>query len=454
MDFKGWQRHTATKDLLLAACALIVLLGGLLRTLAVADTVPYNPFRSDAAQYYMTAYNLNTYGIYSQDLGAAAGHETAPKPDAYRTPGYPLFLALFVDGPPDPQLFATIYSYQALLATVGVLLVLLLLRDFPPWVSLPAALLTALSPHLISATTFVLSETLFCVLLLSALLALSLHARRPRWYLPALLVGGVLLGAAALTRAVVEFFPLLAAGLLFLNYDRRKAARGAVALLLGFCLAWAPWVARNYISVGQSGDSTTLVNTLAMGMYPDFEYNHISNRGEPDKLDPRFPQFSHDLGATLDEIGRRFRADPGEELRWYLLGKPLWLWSWDMDEGGGDVFMYPVARSPYASSALLGLSHDVMHFLHWPLVLLALVGCLLVWLPPARGWMPAEALFPARLMSLLLFYNTALLMLLAPFVRYAIPFLPFLYAMALVGVYCAYRWFGSHRGALGSAALQ
>lgn len=445
MDQNDWRRYATPKNCFIAAGLLIVLLAGYFRTAAVTDTVGDKPFRADSIQYYKTAYNLRRYGVYSHVIAETGGQEAAPQPDAFMTPGYPLFLAFFVDAPPNPQTYAAVLGAQALLATLAVLLTLLLFRALSVWVAVPAALLAALSPHLISAATYVLSETLFSVLLILSLLALSLQARAERGYLPALLGGGLLLGLAALTRPVVEFFPVAVVFLLFVSYGRRKAMQGAAVLLLGFCLAWGPWVARNYISLGRAGDPSNMVNTLAIGMYPDFEYDHIPSKGEPDKLDPRFQQFSHDLHATVSEIGQRFRAAPGEELGWYLVGKPVWLWSWDITEGGGDVFIYPVLRSPYATSPAFRASHDLMEALHWPLVLLALCGCLLVWLPGARGWLTAEALFLARLASLLLFYNTAVLMVLAPFTRYSIPFLPIQYGMALTTLYVAAQWFKSRR---------
>jgi 4-amino-4-deoxy-L-arabinose transferase-like glycosyltransferase len=446
MHPSDWRRHATPKNCLIAAGLVIVLLAGWLRTVAVADTTVDIPFRADTVQYYKTAYNLNKYGVYSHDNPDEDVKGWTPKPDAFLTPGYPLFLTLFVDAPPNAQTYAAITSDQALLATLAVLLTLLLFRPLSLWVALPTALLAALSPHLISAATYVLSETLFSVLLLLSLLVLGLHARAARWYLPALLAGGLLLGLAALTRPVVELFPGAAVFLLFVSYDWRKAVRGAAILLLGFCLAWAPWIARNYISLGRSGDPTNMVNTLAIGIYPDFEYDHMPTKGEPGKLDPQFPVFSRSLGATVQEIGRRFRTDTAEELRWYLIGKPVLLWSWDIAEGGGDVYLYPVLRTPYDSSPLFRGTHDLMEALHWPLVILALCGCLLVWLPRAGGWLGTEALFLTRLASLLLCYNTAVLMVLAPFTRYSIPFLPIQYGMALTALYLAARWIGSQTG--------
>ena len=448
MTDTGWKKYATAKTCLIAAAFLIVLMALCLRTVATTHTVIDNPYRADVAQYYNTAYNLQAYGVYSHVVNVVDGQEAAPRPDAFLTPVYPLFLSLIVDGLPDQQIFAEASGYQALLGALAVLLTLLLYQRFSPWIALPAGLLTAISPHLISIGTFMLSETLFSVLLMLSLLVLSYGFRRDRWYLPSLLAGGVLLGLSSLTRPVLELFPLAVIFLLLTSHDRRTAVRGSAVLLLGFMLAWTPWIARNYITLGRAGDSGNMVQTLAIGMYPDFEYNHDPrSNGEPGHLDPRFPEISGNLGATLGEIAHRFRQDPGEELRWYLIGKPVTLWSWHDVSGGPDIFTYPVFKTPYSDSWPFTSTHALMYGLHWPLVILALAGCLLVWLPRARDWMTQEQLLLARLSSLLLLYNTAVLMVLAPFARYSIPFLPIQYGMALIALYVSARWFRLWRGA-------
>src|ERR1700743_1116824 len=93
--------------------ALILLLGAYLRFAAVAGTVVDHPFRSDAATYYKTAYNLNVYGVYSHNINESGGRKSAPQPDAFVTPGYPLFLSLFIDTPPKPQVFLQVALWQA-----------------------------------------------------------------------------------------------------------------------------------------------------------------------------------------------------------------------------------------------------------------------------------------------------------------------------------------------------
>lgn len=432
-----------------AAVGLIVLLGAYLRFMAVRESLVPEPYRADAAQYYNSAYNLRRFGVYSHDGGPIAGQVSVPQPDAFVTPGYPLFLALFADDRPNRSIFMRVAYWQALLGTLCILLTyFLVLRMAPGWIALSAALLVAISPHLVNTGIYLLSETLFTFLLLSALLVLSGRPGARRGFYVLLLGGGVLLGIAALTRPVLEFFPLVFPLVLLCAYPRRQATIGAALVLLGFVLVWTPWLVRNQVSVGNTPGPSVMVSTLASGMYPDLEYNHNpESRGIPYRFDPRFAEVTRSLSSTLAEIARRFRENPGEELEWYLIGKPVTLWSWNVFEGGGDTFIYATLSTPYDVSLPFMLSHAVMHGLHWILVTLALAGCLFVWLPFARTRFGDTGLQCARLISLVLLYNTAIIMIFAPFVRYSIPFLPLQYGMAVVAALLAAGWLKQQRHA-------
>ncbi|HLW73999.1 MAG TPA: glycosyltransferase family 39 protein [Gammaproteobacteria bacterium] len=440
-------KNRERKLLLILAVTVVVFFGAYLRLGAVRHTVVNHPYRSDAAEYYRTAYNLNHFGVFSRTIEVVDGKESPPTPDAYRTPVYPLFLTLFVHEPPNDQTFVTVAFWQALMGVATVLLVFLLTsRITGPMTGLLAAALVAMSPHLVNASLYMLTETLFTLLLVLSVLVFSLHTRGPRWYLPALFASGVLMGVTALTRPVLEFFPLAIFLLLALSYPRRQALKGAAVLLLGFALVWTPWIARNYISLGTSGDSGTLLETLAAGVYPDMEYNHDPRfRSEPDHQDPRYMEIKSSVGSVAEEFWRRVRENPGKEVGWYLVGKPVTLWSWDMTEGGGDAFIYSVIITPYATSLPFVISHALMQTLHWVLVMLALAGCILVWTPVARRLLVEPPLLLARMMSLLLLYNTLVMMIMTPWVRYSIPFLPIQFGMAAVCLTLTYRHFVSRR---------
>ena len=434
-----------SKPLLVVGLVFTLLLAAYLRFIAVHETVNQHPYRSDVVQYYNTAFNLNRFGVYSHTIVSQDGKESAPLPDAFVTPGYPLFLSLFVDGPPEQSIFQSAERMQALLGVMAVALVFLLFAlNGNPWIGMSAAVLTAISPHLVNATVLLLSETLFSVLLLATLIVYALHLRGPKWFKPALAACGLLLGMAALTRPILEFFPVVLIALLFLRYPPRQALRGGGLLLAGFILVWSPWVIRNYASIGKAGDSAVMISTLSSGMYPDFEYEHDPRTlGEPYRYDPHTAEINSSLGSALHAIAGRFQQHPAEELKWYLLDKPVTLWSWDIVEGGGDAYIYPLLRSPYMYSAPFVVTHNLMFWIHWPLVLLAFVTCVLVWLPYSSRLLGDEPRMLAQLVAALLFYNTAMLMVLAPYVRYSIPFLPLQYAMASFAVLLLFRWFRS-----------
>lgn len=431
----------------LLVVGLILLLGAFLRFAAAGQTVVDRPYRTDVAAYYQTAYNLNTYGVYAHDINETDGRESAPEPDAFVTPGYPLLLTQFVQGLPTPQVFLQVALWQALMGTVTLLLVFWLFRNIGGfWVGSAAMLLAAISPHQVNTVVFMLTETWFTLLLFVSLVAFTLHRGSPRRFLPGLFAAGLLFGITALTRPVLEFFPPFLMLLLFTTYPRREAFKGSAVLLVGFLAVWMPWIVRNQVSVGKPGDSKVMIMTLTNGMYPDFEYDHDPNSlAVPYKYDPRSAEINDSLGSALREIGRRFREDTGEELRWYLVGKPQMLWSWDVIEGGGDSFIYAVLRTPYRWNPVFRATHAVSYLLHWPSVILAFLTSIYAWLPRAKRRLQDAPLVMARLAALLLFYNTALLMVLSPFVRYSIPFLPLVFGMAALGAALGMQWLKERR---------
>jgi hypothetical protein len=153
--------------------------------------------------------------------------------------------------------------------------------------------------------------------------------------------------------------------------------------------------------------------------------------GFPYRFDPRTPEITRSRQAVLSEMLSRFRREPISNAGWYLLGKPAALWSWDIVQGQGDVFVFPVSRSPYGVQPVFVWSHRLMKWLHLPLIALGMFGSILAWLPMVAGRMAPVSRAAVRLVSLLLIYTTVLHMLGAPFPRYSVPFRPLIYGMAM-----------------------
>jgi len=142
----------------------------------------------------------------------------------------------------------------------------------------------------------------------------------------------------------------------------------------------------------------------------------------------------------LSEIVDRFKREPIEHITWYLLKKPAAYWSWSIVAGQGDVFVYPVSKTPYWDEFFFRASHRLMQILHEPIILLGLFGCVMALFPAAARLIRPGGVATARFTSLLLIYYTALHMIGFPEPRYAIPLRPFLYGMSVfaVGLIWAY----------------
>jgi GT2 family glycosyltransferase len=430
---KQTNKKTYWVTLLVLVC--ILFLGSYLRVRSVTETVVVNPLRADAGDYFRYAYNVLYKNTYSREVGNLKDLTSPVTPDGVRPPGYPLFLALFVDGLSFQSFIDNVVFSQAILSSLTIILAFLLFKSFLPstW-AMGASLLVAISPHLIVANSYILTETLFGFTLTVVVWLTGFLQSRPSLQLAGSL--GLLTGLASLVRPSLEFFPLLLAVFLVFHFGWRRGRKLAGMVILGCALCLSPWVIRNVYTLGMTSDSTLTVNFLHHGIYPDFTYDHIKeSRGFPYRYDPRTSEIGRDHSSVLKELSRRFREEPGEHLRWFLLGKLVAFWSWNTVQGVGDAFIYPVSRSPYFSDPFFRWSHHLMHALHWPAVTLAFFGCLMAWFPLSRIGMSENSLFVARVLSLLLVYFTALHMVGAPFPRYSFPLRPFLYGLALLPPY-------------------
>jgi 4-amino-4-deoxy-L-arabinose transferase-like glycosyltransferase len=250
---------------------------------------------------------------------------------------------------------------------------------------------------------------------------------------------GILLATACLIRPSLQYFPLLLSLSIYASAPNREGAKRAIALLLGFLLFIAPWFVRNLTTLHQLSDDTLKVAFLHHGIYPDFMYNNQKETyGYPYQFDSRSAEIGNSTETVLAEIVERFRKAPLEHAIWFFIKKPVAFWSWNIVQGQGDVFIYSVDRSPYYDDPLFVWSHRLMKLLHFPLMGLGTIGCVLVWLPAATRKIGPEVMPVLRFISLLLIYFTALHVVGAPFPRYSIPLRPFIYGMAIFST--AFLW--------------
>lgn len=387
---------------------IVVAVAAALRTAFVATAQVQSPLRVDAGQYAQYAANLWQHGVYS------LATDVPPAPDSFRSPGYPWFLVLCraLGGESGWQGLAI--ALQAALSTLTVLCGYRLARRWLGfWPALASAVLGAASPHLVVSSAYVLTE---CVTTFAVVAALWLLAGPGRLRLVA---GALTLGYATLCNETLVFLPVAVA------FARWRGERSrALALLALAMLPFALWTLRNQTTELARRGSERAIASISHGSYPGMVYADPRLFGFPYREDPAQPEFGsswHDLGAVL---GERVAAAPWRHAAWYLLEKPVWLWSWPLVQGR-DVYVYEVANSPYERHAVMAATHAASRWLHAPIMLLAAFGALfaIARRRTASSWLPAA-------LGLIAVLGTLAYVPVIPEPRYLQPVRPLLFVLA------------------------
>lgn len=427
---------------LLFSLALVMALGGYLRLTAISGSVVSSPVRGDAREYLNYAINLQEEGVYSRSSPKALSG-MATEPDAMRAPGYAVFMAGFLgkDWKERDNLslaLERVRTAQALLGTAAIFLAFLIGRRLVGnGVGLAVAALTALSPHLVNFSIYLLSETLFSFAFLLALLFLVRAAASPGQALTGYALAGACVALTVLIRPTTSYLPwvLLGAGVLF----NRERWRSWLIFMLAYQVAVLPWLLRNLMVTGTTGDPTLFVAAVQVGGYPNFMYENMpESLGMPYRFDPVLVDFTS-LSRALSVILERGLAAPGEYLQWYAFGKVWAFFNWEIVPIGvndgrllvsGDIYVYPTPTTPYAYSPVFILTYLLSRLLYFPILAFALVASLLVWVPRCtQFWGKHLQIF--RVLSLCLLYVIGVHVVGFPLPRYAVPFQPLLYLLAL-----------------------
>jgi 4-amino-4-deoxy-L-arabinose transferase-like glycosyltransferase len=439
---RGWR---------VAAVLVLLALSSFLQFSVVLGTKVNDPIRADAEKYVSYAYNLKHAGIFSHVNtweGTDAPTRTAT-PDKLTLPGYPAFLTLFMDGSPDEAFVRRVVLAQATLGVVSTLLAYFIaLSVLPlPW-ALAAGVLVATSPHMATISTYLITESLFTALLLASTLtfvaALEPNGRRLHW-----MAAGLLLGLACLVRPQLQLLPLLVLVLVLGVRRWRTRLPHALLAITCFVAVVGPWHARNAVLATPAGQPDLLVNTLYHGSFPNMMYRgNPETYGNPYFYDPDRVQVTRSLSSLVAHVGTLFSEEPVRYARWYLVGKPGFFLSWGMLDAVGGIFIYPAEQSPYLDRSWFKVLRALNFLVHWPLMLLGLLGaCLALWKPHVLAAERTRQMAAAVLAALFL-YAIALHMVGTPLSRYAIPFRPLIYVLALATTHSL--WLRTRGGKVGS----
>ncbi|MGE5654422.1 MAG: glycosyltransferase family 39 protein [Bacillota bacterium] len=233
------------------------------------------------------------------------------KPNAYITPGYPLFLAAIykaVGYQPESPL-QTVRLIQAIIAAVTVPLMYLVGKAVKNVrVGILAALLAAVYPPFVWAPTILLTETLgtfFLVLYLYTQLT-ALSKEKPLYHL----INGVVFGLGLLVRpatAPVIIFPYLIYW--WRTRDLCSTIKGLAWTVGGVIIIMLPWWVRNVLTMHKLIFLATQTwNPMLGGAFPYFEGMYPLPKVES-------------TTDVLKFILQGFLKQPALYLKWFTIGK-------------------------------------------------------------------------------------------------------------------------------------
>ncbi len=185
-----------------------------------------------------------TYPVGFFDLtGVPEGHGSpvfqVPEKQAYRTPGYPLFLAAVGGGGPGLARYAALVAQALLLGLATWLLALTVRRWWGVTPGVLAEAVYALDPYSKHYVTLVVTETLATFVAVACAYAFTRawHERAAGWWAA---TGGLAAGLTLVRPALLVAVPLAALAALLRPPQR---LRGALAAALAAAFLLVPWLA-------------------------------------------------------------------------------------------------------------------------------------------------------------------------------------------------------------------
>ena len=316
----------------------------------------------DCGEYYRIARNVAYHGVFSQ------GEEPPLEPDTWRTPGYPLFLAvsmrLLGDSP------TILVLVQQVLSILNVFLLYRLAScSMGDRRAMLVAILFLLEPYHLKYSLWLMSTTLFVTTLLLAWHAWNRAIQTRRWGWFALLGG--LAGFIVLVRPIGGLIPLaLFVGLAVETFrlssqssDRssRRAYRVSLPVSAGICLlVVGSWMLRNAQVAGhfalsdQSGAVLAYFKATEVVLWRE---GRSQDRYLETTLDPTKADRPHTVWEAIDtRLRAKFSSLPEDRratLQWRNLaqGNRTTADSFAVSRALGDIGWSYLTASPISTAA-------------------------------------------------------------------------------------------------------
>lgn len=218
--------------------ALIVILGLVARGWLWEVYGASPQMAPDSFEYVELAKELARSGLFIDRHGS---------PEITRTPGYPLFLAVFYRLEID--LIYVVVVQNLITLVIAAILGIWIGRTYKPKIGLLSSLLITFNFPMMVNSYFILTEAI-CISLVTASFFLLLGVTElGRYKYQRALLGGLTIGLAVLVRPAVA--PLVIPVTLYILIYSNRRWGVLLTFLCSFALAPVSWMIRNYVEVDQ-----------------------------------------------------------------------------------------------------------------------------------------------------------------------------------------------------------
>ncbi|AGB20175.1 ArnT family glycosyltransferase [Thermoanaerobacterium thermosaccharolyticum] len=300
MDSKA--KYVSKKFFVIASLVIIIIVALYLRLLFVYKVVQ-PPLSGDAKNYDIMVKQFLTKGF----LGYMSN-----TPNAYITPGYPLFLALiykifgFSNGSP----LQAVRIIQSIFSVLTVLFIYLIGREIKNnKVGLIAAFFSAIYPTFVWASTLILTETVYTFTFMVYLYLQIIAYKKPGIFVN--VMTGVFFGLSILIRPAAAPIIVIPYILMYFKFkDIRYTLKNFLYVLLGFTAIMMPWWIRNIVTLHKLILLASQTwNPMLGGAFPYFNgIDHV-------------PQNIRSTMDVIKFIVKGFEKSPIYYFKWYTIGK-------------------------------------------------------------------------------------------------------------------------------------
>lgn len=260
----------------------IVAIAFLIKTFLFCFLVIYAPqsrFQNDSRDYIETAQVLSSQGAF-----AKIEPDGSLKTELFRTPGYPVFLAVLGGLMKLP--FNGIIFIQILLTLLVALITYKAAVRIDPGIALLSTVIILYDPAISIFSLIILTETLFLFLISLFMLAFISYLKNNKFYL--LILAALLLVAATYTRPISYYLAIpIAVFIIYANLrfkNIKKAILHALVFLVLVYSLFGVWESRNHKRTGTRMFSIAMQGAPQLsGLYKSFsrDKNSLPKGSQP-----------------------------------------------------------------------------------------------------------------------------------------------------------------------------